>query len=111
MFFVSWWFLLIRFLRNGRCGGWHRRGSRRSGNRIGLRLSVPQFLVGPLDLPRLAPAERVFLNGSIGSPVAPVVPDYEEYFADLPEAWRPAASVVAVAWIHTCLPISRQGTE
>lgn len=44
-----------------------------------------------------APAERVFLDGSSGSAVTPVVPDYEEYFADLPEAWRPAASVVAVA--------------
>ncbi len=44
-----------------------------------------------------APAERVFLNGSSGSAVTPVAPDYEEYFADLPEVWRPAASVVAVA--------------
>lgn len=44
-----------------------------------------------------ASAERLFLDGSRYPAVAPVVPDYEEYFADLPEAWGPAASVVAVA--------------
>lgn len=44
-----------------------------------------------------ASAERLFLDGSRDPAVAPVVPDYEEYFADLPEAWRPAASVVTVA--------------
>jgi ribosomal peptide maturation radical SAM protein 1 len=46
---------------------------------------------------RETPAERVFLNGSRDPAVAPVVPDYAEYFADLPDEWRPAASVVAVA--------------
>jgi len=44
-----------------------------------------------------ASVERVFLDGSSCPAVAPVVPDYEEYFACLPDAWRPAASVVAVA--------------
>ncbi len=44
-----------------------------------------------------ASVERVFLDGSSCSAVAPVVPDYEEYFACLPDEWWPAASVVAVA--------------
>lgn len=39
----------------------------------------------------------MYLNGSRDPAVAPIVPDYEEYFAGLPDAWRPAASVVAVA--------------
>ena len=46
---------------------------------------------------REASAERVFLDGSRYPAAAPAVPDYAEYFAGLPEAWRPAASVVAVA--------------
>src|SRR5512146_2822430 len=47
----------IGLLGNGRDGDWHGRSSRRSGNGIGRGLSVPQLLVGPLDLPRLAAAE------------------------------------------------------
>jgi len=46
---------------------------------------------------REASAERVFLDGSCDPAVAPVVPDYAEYFAGLPDEWRPTASVVAVA--------------
>jgi ribosomal peptide maturation radical SAM protein 1 len=46
---------------------------------------------------RETPAERVFLDGSSDPAVAPVVPDYEEYFAGLPDEWRPVASVVAIA--------------
>lgn len=41
--------------------------------------------------------ERVFLDGSTYPAAAPGVPDYEEYFASLPDEWRPTASVVAVA--------------
>jgi len=44
-----------------------------------------------------ASTDRVFLDGSTYQAVAPVVPDYEEYFACLPDEWQMAASVVAVA--------------
>jgi ribosomal peptide maturation radical SAM protein 1 len=44
-----------------------------------------------------APAARVYLDGTTYPAAAPGVPNYDEYFASLPDVWRPAVSVVAVA--------------